>query len=1021
MNSRATARWVRVLLLISLARALAAGSLWASSPEMTFRYTLPEAGNVSLAIYDGAGRLVRPVLYGQPHHAGTHEAAWDGLDRYGVAQPPGKYQWRLLQTSGFSRELLINIGVNHPWTPFDVWPGNYTGPTLVQVDRDGAVYVGARIAEGPPHLVKLAPGGREKLWDDGTYGSGGFNNGPLGTAVVDGVLYWLGAETLNITARRADSYGAIKNNPHVSVLHSGDVAKDRPPMSFVGGSDFLAISYQNHNEVRFFTPLLDEGKGTLSLTNDVSVSLPAPSAITVAPDDRVFVVSGSKIVNVDRSGKVTTVIAEVPAPGALAYDSLNDDFLIVSGGQCILRYHSDGEQIAVHGNPAGRTYGVFNPLDFDTILSIACDSRGGLYTAEQSPRRVAHFAGREQLAVVEQWFGGMPWGASATLDPQDTSITYLPLDDKHIARGKIDYANQSWTLTHVYPLVDHSSWGMGVGFQLDILPGGPFSYWEVRHVGDETFLISRGRTPGQLGYVTVLRLDESRNALVPVACLGCIKYGTPTLPAWWLTALRLPPTATLQQAGGTTHFCFSWSDKNSNGVVDQTEIKTASVGYQFAGQVRAVDPDFNVVLAANVNGRLSLATIRNEGTAARPAWNWDHWKTAPMGLSAAEQDDLNLSAASITGAWLSDDRSVYLTANNDNAKPEDQADTPPLTWPNNSRHSSRLLKFDAKGKELFSVGVHTDSKARLPGVFSDLRAILGSVGDNIVVMDACSCANVWTNDGLYAGSFRDGNGESPAPGQPIWQTLAYGAQRIADRYGNSTLTTVIDDDSQWGQVIQASNGDVLWGQMGINNTPFYRIQGFDGWRRQQGDVALAKRSQPAAAKGGGLTAEFFATPDLSGNVLSQTESPQIAFGPISANHLFTKSWPSWPKDVQNSAFSARWTGALEGPLGEMFTLRVYTSGDRKDKGARVRVWANDELVIDQWSKIELTAVAKPRNTVAYDSKPVRLTAGKMLPIKIEFAAAADPDAHLHLYWSSTSFDMRHVPRAYLYPSRSTNR
>jgi hypothetical protein len=1014
MNAPATSRWTRIFLLISLARVLASGPLWASTPETTFGYDVPSAGKVSLAIYDAAGRMVRPVFYGQPHDAGTHEATWDGLDRYGAGLPAGKYQWRLLQTPGFSRELLINLGVNHPWSPFDLWPGNHTGPTLVYVDPQNALYVGAHISEGPPHLVKLAPGGGRKLWDDGTYGSGTFDNGPLGVAVIDDVLYMLGAGTLSITARRADSYSPLKNNPRISVLHAGDAAQDRPPTSFAGGSDFLVIGYQNHNQLRFVTPVLDTMSGKLSLAKDVSVSVPALGAIAVAADDRVFAVSGSNVVKVDRSGKVTTVLADVPSPGALAYDSFHDDFLVVSGGQCIRRYHSDGKQVAVHGDPKGRTYGAFNPLDFDAILSIACDAKGGFYTAEQFPRRVAHFSGRQQLAVEDQWFGGMAWGASATLDPQDTSIAYLPLDDMHIACGKVDYSNQTWTVTHVFPLVDHASWGAGKDLHSDILPGGRFTYWEVRHIGKETFLLSRGRAPNQLGYVTVLRLDESRNALLPVACLGCVKYGTPQLPAWWLAALRLPPTASLQQAGGTKHLCFSWSDKNENGLVDQSEIKTASVGYQFADQARAVDQDWNITLVADVNGQIAVATIPNEGTPTAPAWNWDRWRTRRLGLSAAEQANLSFSAHSTRGVWSTEDGSVFTSANNSTNQPADQADAPPLTWPNNKYHSSRLLKVDAKGKELFSVGLHTDSKARLPGVFSDLRAILGSAGDNIVVMDACSPASVWTSDGLYAGSFLDDTGYSPAADPPRWQTLSYGPQKIVDRYGSAIITTTIDDDSQWGQVIHAANGDLIWGQMGVNNTPFYRIQGFDGWRRQQGDIALAKPSKPAEAKGSGLKAEFFSTADLSGNALSQTECPQIAFGAMGANHLFVKSWPSWPKGVLKGAFSARWTGVLEGPLSETFALRVYTSGDQKNNGARVRVWANDELILDQWSQINLAAVARPRNTVAYDSKPVRFVAGEKLPIKIEFAAADDPDAHLHLYWSSPSFDLRHVPRNYLY-------
>ena len=61
-----------------------------------------------MAVYDVDGRMVRPILYGQPHVAGEFTAAWDGLDRYGDPLPAGQYEWRLLRTPGFSREFLVN-------------------------------------------------------------------------------------------------------------------------------------------------------------------------------------------------------------------------------------------------------------------------------------------------------------------------------------------------------------------------------------------------------------------------------------------------------------------------------------------------------------------------------------------------------------------------------------------------------------------------------------------------------------------------------------------------------------------------------------------------------------------------------------------------------------------------------------------------------------------------------------------------------------------------------------------------
>src|SRR5688572_821345 len=66
-------------------------------------YELSQPGQVSLGVYDSAGRQVRTLMTGVKQEAGTHSIAWDGLDRYGRAQPAGEYTWRVLRTPGFRR------------------------------------------------------------------------------------------------------------------------------------------------------------------------------------------------------------------------------------------------------------------------------------------------------------------------------------------------------------------------------------------------------------------------------------------------------------------------------------------------------------------------------------------------------------------------------------------------------------------------------------------------------------------------------------------------------------------------------------------------------------------------------------------------------------------------------------------------------------------------------------------------------------------------------------------------------
>jgi hypothetical protein len=72
------------------------------NPSTTVRFGLPVPSEVSLRIYDTAGRLVRSLVEGH-HEAGHHEAFWNGLDGAGRPVASGVYFYRLA-TSAFTEE-----------------------------------------------------------------------------------------------------------------------------------------------------------------------------------------------------------------------------------------------------------------------------------------------------------------------------------------------------------------------------------------------------------------------------------------------------------------------------------------------------------------------------------------------------------------------------------------------------------------------------------------------------------------------------------------------------------------------------------------------------------------------------------------------------------------------------------------------------------------------------------------------------------------------------------------------------
>ncbi|HOS65802.1 MAG TPA: FlgD immunoglobulin-like domain containing protein [Candidatus Latescibacteria bacterium] len=76
------------------------------NPSTTLRFGLPEAGHVTLAVYDVNGRLVRSLAAGR-FEAGRHEVVWDGCDSNGRAVGSGVYLARLTASQGVVTRRMV--------------------------------------------------------------------------------------------------------------------------------------------------------------------------------------------------------------------------------------------------------------------------------------------------------------------------------------------------------------------------------------------------------------------------------------------------------------------------------------------------------------------------------------------------------------------------------------------------------------------------------------------------------------------------------------------------------------------------------------------------------------------------------------------------------------------------------------------------------------------------------------------------------------------------------------------------
>lgn len=77
------------------------------NPSTQIRYEIPEAGEVSLVVYNVLGQEVRRLVQGQ-QSAGVYRVMWDGKDALGRPVSSGVYLYRLTSgTFSEARRMLL--------------------------------------------------------------------------------------------------------------------------------------------------------------------------------------------------------------------------------------------------------------------------------------------------------------------------------------------------------------------------------------------------------------------------------------------------------------------------------------------------------------------------------------------------------------------------------------------------------------------------------------------------------------------------------------------------------------------------------------------------------------------------------------------------------------------------------------------------------------------------------------------------------------------------------------------------
>ncbi|MGB0386237.1 MAG: PA14 domain-containing protein [Ardenticatenaceae bacterium] len=148
--------------------------------------------------------------------------------------------------------------------------------------------------------------------------------------------------------------------------------------------------------------------------------------------------------------------------------------------------------------------------------------------------------------------------------------------------------------------------------------------------------------------------------------------------------------------------------------------------------------------------------------------------------------------------------------------------------------------------------------------------------------------------------------------------------------------------------------------------------------------------QSLTALGDGLNAEYFDNDDLTGTSISRID-PTVNF--------------DWHRDTPDPAlgedeFSVRWSGWIKPRYSETYTFHTITNNG-------VRLWINDQLIIDQWH----SGPPWPLD----EQGSITLEGEQFVQITMEMFEAKG-SAEAYLYWSSASQPEQIIPQIRLYSS-----
>ena len=644
----------------------------APHPPIPVRFTLAQAGYVTLVVEDAQGNRVRNLVADTFFPAGENTAWWDGSDDLGRDLDaaahgldvipthlvgPGRYTVRGLVHDKIHLRYQFSVyspGVP-PWPTVDHkggWLADHTPPSAALFVPGSAapgwqplVYLGSAVAESGPSLAWVTLDGRkvgDSTWVGGIWAGAPYLARDEGAGAIAGLFAYAASSApdrdhpnaratvmLHITGLTAQGEKAMFAQPietAAAPVDGGDGGSAPPvgPFQQITGfavrNGVAAVSLPVAGEVLFVDLARGVALGTVAVAD--------PRGLAFDKEGRLLALSGKAVLRfaaLPAAGMLRA--SELAAPIALPVAGLQDPVgLTVDAGGSV--YISDrgmsqqvkvfspaGQLLRVIGEPGAPQAGIYNPHHMNNPRGMTIDGSNRLWVAEEDlqPKRVSVWTLDGKF--VQAFYGGPEYGGGGALDSADATRFYY--------RGmelKLDWAAGGWSVQRVlyrYPL-ERAAWR-------DPVPAEPYT------VQGRRYFASGFATETYAARAVVVYREKADGTVVPAAGAGnAAAWSVLSRPEF---AAGLPAGTSLANSNGKDAIFFLWWDRNGDGVPEPEEVtfrKEATGGM-------TLQPDLTLVDAYLGGQAVAFAPVEFTAEGV-PVYSVDHMRVLTEHAQAPASD-----------------------------------------------------------------------------------------------------------------------------------------------------------------------------------------------------------------------------------------------------------------------------------------------------------------------------------------------------------------------------------------------